>query len=104
MASMLAPEFLTHWRTTIVRDREIVEAVVRPEHLGPSRALQAALANWPGMYYWASGADADRLVLVRIRPQRRVGGAHRAPFRGGHGHGCDQRAAQHDSVVWGGGG
>ncbi|MDH5198481.1 MAG: site-2 protease family protein [Gemmatimonadota bacterium] len=79
---MLAPEFLTHWRTTIVRDREIVEAVVRPEHLGPSPALQAALANWPGMYYWASGADADRLVLVRptAPPRRERWALHAALF------------------------
>lgn len=62
---MLAPELLTHWRTAVVRDREIVEAVVRPEHLGPSPALREALAAWPGVHYWASGKDADRLVLVR---------------------------------------
>lgn len=61
----LPPELLSHWRTVVVRDREIVEAVVRPEHRGPSPALAAALAQWPGVHYWASGRDADRLVLVR---------------------------------------
>jgi hypothetical protein len=60
----LAP-FLTCWRTTVVRDREIVEAVVREAHRGPSPALERALGDWPGTYYWATGADAGRLVLVR---------------------------------------
>lgn len=60
----LAP-FLAYWRTTVARDREIVEAVVLPEHRGPSADLGRALAAWPGVYYWASGADAGRLVLVR---------------------------------------
>jgi membrane-associated protease RseP (regulator of RpoE activity) len=60
----LAP-YLSHWRTTTVRDREVVEAVVRPEHLPPSPALHRALGEWPGTYYWATGPDAGRLVLVR---------------------------------------
>jgi membrane-associated protease RseP (regulator of RpoE activity) len=42
-----------------------VEAVVRPEHRGPSDGLTRALREWPGIHYWASGADAGRLVLVR---------------------------------------
>jgi membrane-associated protease RseP (regulator of RpoE activity) len=42
-----------------------VEAVVRPEHRGPSDALSRALHEWPGLHYWASGADTGRLVLVR---------------------------------------
>ncbi|MDH3495487.1 MAG: site-2 protease family protein [Gemmatimonadota bacterium] len=60
----LAP-FLAFWRTTVARDREIVEAVVLPEHRGPSPDLRRALDTWPGVVYWASGADAGRLVLVR---------------------------------------
>jgi hypothetical protein len=60
----LAP-YLTYWRTTTVRDREIVEAVVREEHRRPSPALDRALNDWPGLYYWATGPDAGRLVLVR---------------------------------------
>lgn len=57
--------YLSYWRTTVSRDREIVEAVVRPEHRGPSDGLARALREWPGVHYWASGADAGRLVLVR---------------------------------------
>jgi Zn-dependent protease len=57
--------FLSYWRTTTARDREIVEAVVRPEHRGPSDGLTRALHEWPGVHYWASGADTGRLVLVR---------------------------------------
>ena len=57
--------FLEYWRTTIARDRELVEAVVRPEHRGPSPELTEALEAWPGIHYWASGADTGRLVLVR---------------------------------------
>lgn len=65
-------DFLLFWRTTVARDREIVEAVVRPEHRGPSSALAVALDAWPGIWYWASGPDRDRLVLVRALapPQR----------------------------------
>jgi Zn-dependent protease len=57
--------YLSYWRTTVSRDREIVEAVVRPEHRGPSDGLARVLRAWPGVHYWASGADAGRLVLVR---------------------------------------
>lgn len=57
------------WRTTTVRDREIVDAVVRPEHCGPSPELAAALRAWPGYHYWAREDGAGRLVLIRpLRP------------------------------------
>ena len=64
MVPTLEP-FLSYWRTTTARDREIVEAIVRPEHRGPSDGLRRALHEWPGVHYWASGADVGRLVLVR---------------------------------------
>jgi Zn-dependent protease len=64
VVSSLEP-FLSYWRTTTARDREIVEAVVRPEHRGPSDGLRRALHDWPGVHYWAPGADRGRLVLVR---------------------------------------
>ena len=71
---MLTPlePYLSYWRTTISRDREIVEAVVQPAHRGPSAEFGHALDAWPGVHYWASGADADRVVLVRALtpPQR----------------------------------
>ncbi len=67
----LAP-YLAYWRTATVRDREVVEAVVREEHRRPSPALVRALSEWPGTYYWATGADAGRLVLVRsLAPAQR---------------------------------
>lgn len=69
---MLPAELLSYWRAITVRDREIVEAVVRPEHRGPSPALRDALAAWPGIHYWASGGDAGRLALIRATaPPRR---------------------------------
>ncbi len=81
---MLAPTLLSYWRSVTIRNREIVEAVVRPEHRGPSPALQEALAKWPGVHYWATGADAGRLVL--IRPTAAAGaerwGLHVALFMG----------------------
>ena len=64
-------EFLLYWRTTVTRGREIVEAVVRPDHAGPSASLQAALDAWPGLHYWGSRRDADRLVLIRVTEQAR---------------------------------
>ncbi len=57
--------FLRWWRATSVSNREIVEAVVRPEHVGPSEGLQDALKNWPGTHYWVRDAGHDRIVLIR---------------------------------------
>ncbi len=65
----LSPFFLW-WRTTVVRDREIVDAVVDPVHRGPSVELEQALAEWPGLHYWARGDGDGRLMLVRVlRPE-----------------------------------
>lgn len=58
-------EFLLYWRTVVVREREIVEAVVRPEHRGPSPRFQQALEAWPGIHYWDGGGAHDRVVLIR---------------------------------------
>lgn len=81
---MLPPALMSYWRTTTIRDREIVEAVVRPEHRGPSPALREALAAWPGVHYWASGSDAGRLVLIRATAPARTErwGLHAALFVG----------------------
>ena len=49
-----------------MRDREVVDAVVRPEHLGPSPELERAIKRWPGPHYWAEGDGEGRLVLIRI--------------------------------------
>lgn len=62
----LTPYF-TGWRTTVTRDREIVDAHVQLEHAGPSPALAQALAQWPGLHYWTEGdgGGARRVVLIR---------------------------------------
>jgi Zn-dependent protease len=57
--------FFVFWRTTIVRDREIVDAVVQPEHRAPSPELKEALRRWPGIHYWENSESGRRLVLVR---------------------------------------
>jgi Zn-dependent protease len=81
---MIPPEYLSHWRSVTIRDREIIEAVVRPEHRGPSPPLRDALEQWPGVYYWAPGRDAARLVLVRALgpPQRERWWLHIVLFLG----------------------
>lgn len=56
---------LSVWRTMVVRDREIVDGVVAPEHQGPSPELRRALAEWPGSHYWADGDGDSRIVLIR---------------------------------------
>lgn len=57
--------FFKLWRSVRLSEREFVEAVVLPEHKGPSPELRQALRNWPGSFYWADGADEGRLVLIR---------------------------------------
>jgi membrane-associated protease RseP (regulator of RpoE activity) len=57
--------FLSVWRTVVVRDREIIDATVRPEHRGPSSELTAALRNWSGTHYWSPEDGEGRLVLIR---------------------------------------
>lgn len=48
-----------------MREREVVDAQVRPDHQGPSPQLDAALKQWPGPHYWAEGDGSGRLVLIR---------------------------------------
>lgn len=64
--------FFEVWRSTVSRDREIVDAVVLPQHRPPSSELMAALRAWPGIHYWVEGDGEGRLVLVRAvgRPKR----------------------------------
>jgi Zn-dependent protease len=57
--------FLLAWRTTPLHDREVVDALVDPAHAGPSPALAAALAHWPGRYYWSDEPDGRHLILTR---------------------------------------
>jgi Zn-dependent protease len=59
--------FLVAWRTTPVRDREVIDALVDPAHAGPSPELAQALAQWSGSWYWSEEAGARHLVLTRPR-------------------------------------
>jgi len=58
-------QFLSVWRTVALSGREYIDAVVLPEHDGPTPELQQALDEWPGAYYWADGSDAGHLILIR---------------------------------------
>lgn len=62
----LTPAFEA-WRVLRLGDREVVDAIVAPEHRGPSPALAAGLDRWPGAHYWL---DRSRRQLVLIRPLR----------------------------------
>ena len=61
----LATYFL-YWRTTIARDREIIDAVIDPAHRGPSPELEQFLSEWQGPHYWSRADGEGRLVLIRL--------------------------------------
>ena len=62
--------FFTAWRTLPVGSREVMEGILRPEARGPSPALAAALAAWPGAWYWTDPARS-RVTLIRpLAPTR----------------------------------
>jgi len=63
--------YLLAWRTTALPDREVIDALVHPAHAGPSSALAAALADWPGGHYWSDEPDGRHLVLTRPIGRRR---------------------------------
>ncbi len=66
----LVPYF-SWWRTTVIRDREIVDAVVEPEHRG-STEFQGALDRWKGRWYWLDEDGDGRIMLIRIlKPAKR---------------------------------
>jgi Zn-dependent protease len=68
--------FLLAWRTAPLPDREVIDALVHPDHAGPSPALAAALAAWPGSYYWSDEPEGRHLILTRPtapRPRERWG-------------------------------
>ncbi|MCU0620752.1 MAG: hypothetical protein MUC69_04530 [Gemmatimonadales bacterium] len=56
--------FLAAWRVQRVGPREMIDAVVAPEHRGPSAELRAALGDWAGTHYWLA-TDRSRLLLLR---------------------------------------
>ncbi len=59
----LTPTF-SAWRVMQAGTREIVDAIVAPEHRGPSPDLARALKQWKGAYYWPS-RDHGHLILIR---------------------------------------
>jgi len=63
--------FLVAWRHSALRDREVIDALVHPAHAPPSPQLAAALAEWPGSYYWSDEPDGRHLILTRPTPGRR---------------------------------
>lgn len=63
--------YLVAWRTTPLHDREVVDALVDPDHAAPSAELQTALNDWPGSYYWSNEPDGRHLVLTRPTSKHR---------------------------------
>jgi membrane-associated protease RseP (regulator of RpoE activity) len=63
--------FLVAWRHTALLDREVVDALIDPAHAAPSPELTAALASWPGSYYWSDEGDGRHLILTRPAAVRR---------------------------------
>ncbi len=59
----LTPTFAA-WRVVQAGTREIVDAIVAPEHRGPSAQLAEALKGWKGAHYWPS-VDHGHLILIR---------------------------------------
>lgn len=60
---------LVAWRTTQLRDRQVVDALVHPAHAAPSPELSRHLAGWPGSAYWSDEADGRHVVLTRRWPR-----------------------------------
>jgi len=62
---------LSAWRVMRLGTREVVDALVLPEHHGGSPALRGLLDSWPGSWYWGDPQET-RLVLVRALPGARA--------------------------------
>ena len=60
---------LSAWRVMRLGTREVVDALVLPEHRAGdgSPALKSSLAAWPGRWYWGDQGHT-RLVLIRALP------------------------------------
>jgi membrane-associated protease RseP (regulator of RpoE activity) len=74
--------FLVAWRTTRLPDREVVDALVHPEHTPGSPELTVALGDWPGHHYWSTEENGHHLILTRRlgRPRRERWVLHGALF------------------------
>jgi Zn-dependent protease len=66
----LAP-YVVAWRTLLLRDREVIDALVHPAHAGPSPELAQALERWEGNSYWSDEAGGRWLILSRRRAVNR---------------------------------
>lgn len=63
--------FLVGGTVTPLPDREVIDALVHAAHAAPSPELAAALAEWPGPWYWSDEPDGRHLVLTRVTARRR---------------------------------
>ncbi|HWC75718.1 MAG TPA: site-2 protease family protein [Gemmatimonadales bacterium] len=73
--------YLRAWRTTPLHDREVIDGLVDRVHEGPSQELAAALARWPGTYYWSDEPDGRHIVLTRPNQKaREAWGIHAVLF------------------------
>ncbi|HEX2451729.1 MAG TPA: site-2 protease family protein [Gemmatimonadales bacterium] len=59
------------WRVVRLGGREFTDAVVAEPHRGPSPPLAAALADWPGRWYWADRAGGHLVLIRPLGPERR---------------------------------
>ena len=66
--SELAP-YVVAWRTLLLRDREVIDALIHPAHAGPSPDLSRALAHWRGHHYWSDEPGGRWLILTRRRTE-----------------------------------
>ena len=57
------------WRIVQAGTREIIDAIVAPEHRGPSPELARALKQWKGAHYWPA-RDHGHLILIRETTER----------------------------------
>jgi len=62
--------YVVAWRTLLLRDREVIDALVHPAHAGPSPALARALEQWGGNHYWSDEPGGRWLILSRRRAVR----------------------------------
>lgn len=62
--------FVVAWRTTTLRDREVIDALIHPAHAHPSPQLAHALTAWSGRYYWSDEPGGRWLVLTRATGDR----------------------------------
>lgn len=66
----LTPYFVA-WRTVALPDREVIDALVDPNHAADPAALLAALGERPDLhYYWSAEPDGRHLIISNPRTRR----------------------------------